>query len=137
LSRLYDALFPPFFSLGSPANWDQNLLPETSQAIDVVREWLRELVYTIDPRNQKMRFLTFSLQANTLSRLFDKTSFQTYIHRAQCMTGFKPREFMRNHNDYVLADCADFTIGKSHTGLAQGLMFAKYIDSILYGLQLC
>jgi hypothetical protein len=60
-----------------------------------------------------------------LSRLFDKASFQTYIGRAQCMAVIRPHDFMRsNHDDYVLADCVAFTIGKSHISVAQGMMFA-------------
>jgi hypothetical protein len=133
LSRLYDALFPPFFSLGSPAGWDQHLLPETAKAIEIVREWLRELVYSIDPWTQRTKFLTFFLQANTLSRLFDKASFQDHINRARCMTTIRPHAFIRSaQGHYILSDCVDFTIGKSHIAVARGLMFAMYAISHLF-----
>jgi hypothetical protein len=100
---------------------------ETSRAIDVVQDWLRELVYTIDPlsRVQSTRFLAFFMQANALAKILGQNTFVDYIWRARCMVDLRPRAFMRSsQGDYILNDCVEMTLGRSAVSVAQGLLFA-------------
>jgi hypothetical protein len=91
-----------------------------------VKDWLKELVFTIDPRTQRSRFLPFFLQANILISLLDEQSSLEYVRRALCMTIVRPSEFIRSrYNDYVLDDALESIIGRSDVSLARGLLFAK------------
>jgi hypothetical protein len=127
LSKLYEAIFPPYFSLGSPCLWDKELLPETSKAIDVAQDWLRELVYTINPflKPQSTRFLTFFMQANALSKILGQEAFREYISRARCMVDLRPFNYFRSaEGHYILNDCVEMTLGQQPASVAQGLLFA-------------
>jgi hypothetical protein len=127
LSKLYEAIFPPYFALGSPCLWDKELLPETPKAINVVQDWLRELVYTINPfsRPQLTRFLAFFMQANALSKILGQEAFQEYIWRARCMVDLRPRGYIRSYQGhYILNDCVEMTLGRQPASVAQGVLFA-------------
>jgi hypothetical protein len=126
LSKLYDSLFPPHYSLGSPSCWDRNLLSETPRAVDIVKDWLKELIFSIDPfEKPRARFLPYFMQAGVLAKLFDEQSSLDYIFRARCMC-IKYREFMRPPDgDYVLHDAVAPLIGQSEKALARGMLFAK------------
>jgi hypothetical protein len=127
LSKLYDSLFPPHYSLGSPSCWDRNLLPETQRAVEIVKDWLKELIFSIDPLSlqPRARFLPYFIQAGALAKLFDEQSSHDYMYRARCMV-IRYREFMRPPDgDYVLHDAVAPLIGQSNLSLARGMLFAK------------
>ncbi|KAH8834708.1 hypothetical protein DL96DRAFT_1808678 [Flagelloscypha sp. PMI_526] len=96
LERLYDALFPPFHSLGNLASLRSGLIPEGKEAFQVVKYWSQDLLRT--------RFSDPSIHAQALSELmrisflsffFDKDDAAKYIFAAPCLKRFNDEDLSR------------------------------------------
>ena len=86
LDWLYGVLNPPFNSLGSQAILDLRTFPETETVFDVVKDWVRHLVYTADPWTQPTTFMTTFLRTGVLGFSLDNHNASEYMYHARCIT---------------------------------------------------
>lgn len=88
LAKLHEALFPYHHIAGSPSNLHRGRI--SSQAPQVVKDWVREMIYELNPLELGDRFFTFFLQAVSLAFLFDGSHSQDYIMSAPFMKPLSP-----------------------------------------------
>jgi hypothetical protein len=127
LSKLYEALFPVHYQVGSP--WTSQLAqsPETTEAIGVVKEWLRETLYDISPWTFQGPVVTAFMQAVTLAFLFDPKSAQEYLVRTQCITTLPPKSFIRSRmGDSIFVDILRAFEGFESSAALQSVLSARY-----------
>ncbi|KAG2360021.1 hypothetical protein BDR07DRAFT_1487589 [Suillus spraguei] len=94
LKHLYEAINPPFFIQGSPADLDMSLMPLRLDSMKVVKLWIRESFYSLDPFYTQAEFLTALMGITSLSFAFDRHDAPVYISRAKCMVS-RPSELFR------------------------------------------
>jgi hypothetical protein len=94
INRLYEALNPSVYYLGTVANLDVALIPEAERAIDVVKSWSRDFLYS--QRRMDTMLLTTVYQTTNLCFFLDKPNALQYIHRAPVFDVFDVRSYCRS-----------------------------------------
>jgi len=118
-------LNPPFYLLGTPANLNVALIPEAQKGFQVVKEWIRNLVYKLDHRPQTP-FLTTLMRAAYLSFTFDRKQASDYMYRARCMTTSPfPQEYYRGPGEYIVGELLASLEGTQVWCLSGGVLFVK------------
>ncbi|KAG6865346.1 hypothetical protein C0993_008151 [Termitomyces sp. T159_Od127] len=79
ISQLYESFNPPFFYLGTQALLDPAEIPEFKKGIQVVKEWLREVAYSLDVYPE-VHFLTNMFRISNLALTFDRRDALRYLH---------------------------------------------------------
>jgi hypothetical protein len=100
-----------------------------------VKDWLRELIYTLDPFHHQAVFLTFFLQALTLHRLISLPSRTPldFVQKSKCMTTRRPEKFVRSkQGDYILLDVYGAIANDQRFSISQGILFIKYVLFALF-----
>ncbi|KAI0089831.1 hypothetical protein BDY19DRAFT_992789 [Irpex rosettiformis] len=128
ISRLYEAYFPVHSKAGSALQLDLALIPEADKGFEIVKEWIRDLLYTqcfeyLGPWN----FLTFIAEVATLALRFEKHNAFDYFRRAPCVTMDRPERYIRNGGRYIVWDLLDFLGRTSATSLSAGVCFIKHV----------
>ncbi|KAG2070627.1 hypothetical protein BDR04DRAFT_1099616 [Suillus decipiens] len=133
LSHLYEALNPPFFIQGSLADLDMSLMPFRLDGMKVVKLWIRESFYSLDPFWINSQFLTAVMRITSLSFAFDRNDASSYISRAKC-TGSGPLELLRKGDRrYMVHDLLNSYRGATHTSISSGILYLLHIlDNRLY-----
>ncbi|KAG2132369.1 hypothetical protein DEU56DRAFT_859536 [Suillus clintonianus] len=133
LTHLYEALNPPFFIQGSPADLDMSLMPFRLDGMKVVKLWIRESFYSLDPFWTNSQFLTAVMRITSLSFAFDRNDASSYISRAKCMVSRPAELIRRGDNRYMLKDLLNSYQGAICSSVSSGILFLLHVlDNRLY-----
>ncbi|EGN94529.1 hypothetical protein SERLA73DRAFT_114784 [Serpula lacrymans var. lacrymans S7.3] len=130
ITRLYEALNPPYHMLGHISNLDLTRIPDAQQGCQVVIDWLRDLLYTLDPRENKPTFLSMASILAGLSLDFDSDAAYSYVRQAPfaAPNGRLPPELLRNKSAfYVINDLIEFLEDKKQYSLTLGILFLNHV----------
>ncbi|KAG1851820.1 hypothetical protein C8R48DRAFT_361252 [Suillus tomentosus] len=133
LKHLYEAINPPFFIQGSPADLDMNLMPLRLDGMKVVKLWIRESFYSLDPFHTQAEFLTVLMGITSLSFAFDRDDAPVYISRAKC-TISGPFELVRKWDKrYMVHDLLNSYQGAIRSSISSGISYILHVlDNRLY-----
>ena len=124
LNSLYEALNPPFFIQGSLADLDMSLMPFGLDGMRVVKTWIRESFYSLDPFYMQPQFLTALMRITSLSVAFDRDDAPTYISRAKCIVRSRPTELLRKgDNRYMVEDLLMSYFGTNRSSISSGILY--------------
>jgi hypothetical protein len=125
LSQLYDSLYPPFFMLGCSSNLAMANIKEAQDAFQVVRNWIPQLLDSINPLSPPTAFLTTIMKLGRLAVSIDRQKAETYLYRARCLR-HKPKELLRDpHEDYIVEECLKSMDGRKPWCISAGLLFLR------------
>ena len=130
LGGLYQALFPPHRWLGSIVHLKFKLIPEADKGIQVVRDWVRNLIYTFDLEraspDKKLTFLGDFLNLATLAYTFDQVAAREYMRRASCVSVSRPTDLLRGKEDqYIVFDLILALDGIDRASIVAGVLFLQ------------
>ncbi|KAG1889225.1 hypothetical protein F4604DRAFT_1612723 [Suillus subluteus] len=133
LKHLYEAINPPFFIQGSPADLDMNLMPLRLDGMKVVKLWICESFYSLDPFYTQAEFLTALMGITSLSFAFDRHDAPVYISRAKC-TVSGPLELLRKADGrYMVHDLLSSYQGATRSSISSGILYLLHVlDNRLY-----
>ena len=123
---LHQALYPPIYYLGTIASLDSALIPKAQQAIEVVKSWSRDLLYSRPRWDQKL--LTSVYQEANLCFFLDKLNAQEYIHNAPVFRLFEEMpDYCRSLgiSTCVVSELAHVLQGTDGLFISRGILFVK------------
>ncbi|KAG2096334.1 uncharacterized protein F5147DRAFT_839983 [Suillus discolor] len=127
LKHLYEAINPPLFIQGSPADLDMNLMPLRLDGVKVVKLWICESFYSLDPFFTQAEFLTALMGITSLSFDFDRDDAPAYISRAKC-TISGPLELVRKGDKrYMVHDLLSSYQGASLSSISSGILYLLHV----------
>ncbi|KAG1841504.1 hypothetical protein F4604DRAFT_1598121 [Suillus subluteus] len=127
LEHLYEALTPPLFIQGSFADLDLTLIPHGLAGLRVVKNWIRESFYLLNPSTSP-QFLTTLMRITSLSFAFDRNDAPSYIAEAQCLTRNISTELLRKlDNRYLVRDMLNSYRGATPSSISSGILFLQYV----------
>ncbi|RDB28998.1 TPR and ankyrin repeat-containing protein 1 [Hypsizygus marmoreus] len=129
VNRFYEALKPAFHVLGTQVNLRVSLIPEFQRGLQVLKDWIRELAYTLDFGMQP-RFLAHLIRGAILGYIFDKQEASGYISRSRCMVPPIPPQYLRTPGgEYMLPELLLFLEGNKDTSISAGVLSLRHILS--------
>ena len=130
ISRLYQALHPPVYLLGSLAQFSPSHIPDYARYWERLKIWIRELVYDLSSYPTPF-FITNLLISLDLSLTFDKPEFNNYIHRAKFLQFPPISDYLLGPDGpdrgYVIFDAISSLRDENHFlgSLTRGILFFK------------
>jgi hypothetical protein len=122
LEHLHEALTPPLFIQGSFADLDLTLIPHGLAGLRVVKNWIRESFYRLNPKSP--HFLTTLMRITSLSFTFDLHDAPVYITQAKCLTSNIPTKLLRKpDNRNLVADMLNSYRGAIPSSISSGILF--------------
>ncbi|KAJ7725516.1 hypothetical protein DFH07DRAFT_853912 [Mycena maculata] len=125
ISRLYSALYPSFYRLGSASSLDLSYIPEAEAAFQVVKEWSRRWIYGFE-FIPLMKFLSNLAQVARLSFQLDTKDAMSYLTQSPFI-GIKPTIYLRRGGNYVVTEFLLSLQGKEETCISAGVLFVQHI----------
>ena len=131
LRRLYEALCPPYYKLGSLQNLSPPLIPEFSVGTHVIKAWVCDLLYFINPWFQSNTFMTNFMQGFRLAFRFDASAASDYVHRIRSVASDRPPVLMRSGDTegYIVHYFMGSMTDGDSKGLNKGVLFMKFVIS--------
>ncbi|KAG2109745.1 uncharacterized protein F5147DRAFT_150627 [Suillus discolor] len=127
LEHLYEALAPPLFIQGSFADLDLTLIPHGLVGLRVVKNWIRESFYRLNP-SKSPQFLTTLMRITSLSFAFDRNDAPTYIAQAKLVPKNTFTELLRQpDNRYLVVDMFNSYQGASPSSISSGILFLLHV----------
>lgn len=128
LDRLYEALNPPSYKLGSMANLRDKIMEEYDRGIVVVRGWIREAFYSLDPYDYGASFLSLFVKLLFLGSGVDRAQIWSYVNRPRCVAVYRPTYLLRPpKRDYVLHELISLMKSESLASLSHGVLLVRYV----------
>ncbi|KAF8151966.1 hypothetical protein K438DRAFT_1778624 [Mycena galopus ATCC 62051] len=128
LARLYAVLNPVSYQFGSAASLDLNLIPEAPAALPIVKEWVRDGVYTLGFLPE-FHFLTRLVQLAQLGFQFDGRNAMSYLTHGPCM--LDPRQPLKYRRPpegrYVVAEFISALEDQNEWSLSAGVVFLRHV----------
>lgn len=127
---MYEAIFPPYYKLGSLHALSPETIPELEQGLQVVKVWARDLLYRLNPYRPAHLFLTMLLRTARLAFIFDPKAACDYVPRVPSVSTNKPTALMRvreAEKAYVVQDFVGFMQNSEVFSLNQGVLFLKCV----------
>lgn len=129
LRRLYEALHPQHFRLGSIHALSPALLPELPQARQIITVWVRDFLNRSLPHHRPaFAFLTNLMRATNLAMLFDHTAASAGLETIPAYhvpVSERPRHLVRNEV-YVVHDLISAVQCNDINSLNRGVLVLKY-----------
>ncbi|KAJ7836348.1 hypothetical protein B0H14DRAFT_2794293 [Mycena olivaceomarginata] len=125
ISRLYSALYPSFYRLGSASSLDLASIPEAEAGFQVVKEWVRSWVYDFE-FFPAPKFLSNLAQVARLSFQLDRKDAMSYLTNSPFMR-MQPSVYMRPGNNYIVGEFLWLLEGKQEICLSAGVLFVRHI----------
>ncbi|KAG1825456.1 uncharacterized protein BJ212DRAFT_276627 [Suillus subaureus] len=127
LEHLYEALTPPLFIQGSFADLDLTIIPHGPAGLRVVKNWIRESFYRLNPSTSP-QFLTTLMRITSLGFVFDRNNAPTYIAQAKCLTQNRSIKLLRKpDNRYLVTDILNSYRGATPSSISSGILFLQYV----------
>lgn len=123
LKHLYEAINPPFFIQGSPADLDMNMMPLRLDSMRVVKLWIRESFYSLDPFYTQAEFLTALMGITSLSFAFDRHDAPGYISRAKCTVSGPLQLYHKLDGRYMVRDLLSSYQGATRSSISSGILY--------------
>lgn len=129
LRQLYEAIYPPYYKLGSVHVLSPSLIPEFELGRQVVNVWARDRLYALDPRQRpQTAFLTSLMQVSRLAFAFDCSATAEYLPRIPSIMRYRPTMLLQSHDGaYVVHYLIDFMQYNDDRALNKGVLFMKYV----------
>ncbi|KAJ7671947.1 hypothetical protein B0H17DRAFT_1208872 [Mycena rosella] len=125
ISRLYSALYPSFYRLGSAASLELSSIPEAEAGFQVVKEWVRAWAYDFNFM-PPVKFLSNLAQVSRLSFQLDRKDAMSYLTQSPFML-MKPAIYTRPGHNYVVGEFLTSLDGKEQTCISAGVLFARHV----------
>jgi hypothetical protein len=127
LGQLYEALHPAFFKHGSAANLVLDRVPEAVRVLPIVKEWIWEVLSTVEPYRQSRVYLTTVMRAVTLGFAFDANATVQCLSQAHCYMSYRPPYLLRHGIPpiYIVYDLVHSLQGSDPTRLNAGVLFIE------------
>ncbi|PBK59143.1 hypothetical protein ARMSODRAFT_1027641 [Armillaria solidipes] len=125
LNRLYEALHPPYHIFGSISHLALSTIPEAPKALNVVRDWVRTLVYGRE-YHPRTNFLTDVMRTATLAFTFDRSQ-AVYLRNAAYFRIPPPFMYIRQDNYLILHDLLNSMSGAQPWSLTAGFLFVEHV----------
>ncbi|KAJ7576870.1 hypothetical protein C8J56DRAFT_1171170 [Mycena floridula] len=130
IRRLHEALYPPTFALGAYPNVDFTALtPEAQKGLQIAKEWVRTLIYSLK-LEPPIPFLTDLIRYANLALLFDRDSAPYYLRQRDYMpiASFRPARYVsRNGYGYIVDEVLHALQGDQDFCLLAGLEVVKHV----------
>ncbi|KAF9242380.1 hypothetical protein BU15DRAFT_43965 [Melanogaster broomeanus] len=128
LSHLYEAFNPQFHVQGSAADLDLSMMPGGHESIRVMKHWVREALYNLNPNQDRPGFLTAVLKLTSLVIAFDRSGALKCINQAPFNTRYvKPPHFLYTDGRYLVEDIVNLFDGVAQTCISSGILFLRHI----------
>ncbi|KIJ21330.1 hypothetical protein PAXINDRAFT_164864 [Paxillus involutus ATCC 200175] len=128
LGRLYEAFNPQFHVQGSTADLDFSTIPGGYKSKRVMKHWVRDALYNLDPNHDRPGFLTAVLKLTSLVFAFDRSDALKYINQARFNTRhMKPHSFLYTDGHYLVEDIVNLFDGVAQTSISSGILFLRHI----------
>ena len=125
---MYEAIYPPYYKLGSAQILSPELIPEFKPGSQVIKAWIRERLYALDPYHPPNAFLTSLTQASCLALQFDHDDAAAYLRRIPSVMKYRPRVLLWDDNkSYVANYLLDTLQDRDEHALNKGVLFMKYV----------
>ncbi|KAG6332615.1 hypothetical protein ID866_6474 [Astraeus odoratus] len=125
---LYEAFFPPFHAQGTIADLDWSSIPEASDGIRVMKNWVRGAIYSLDSRHMR-QFFTEILRLTRLSFTFDEHDAMKYVTQANGIRYFRRKELFRNGDRYILDDHIISVEATQWSSISAGVLCLRYAEA--------
>lgn len=116
--------------LGSIANLRDKTSTDYPRGIVVVKEWIREAFYYLEPDDWQESFLSLFLKNAFLGFRIDKAQIKTYINQTRCVTVYRPQYLLRilpQNKVYVLHELVSLMTAESPLSLNHGVLFIRCV----------
>ncbi|KAI6137063.1 hypothetical protein F5141DRAFT_66140 [Pisolithus sp. B1] len=123
IAHLYEAFFPPFWAQGSLANLNWSSIQRSSDGIRVMRNWIRNAIYSLEPRHSD-NFLTDILRLTRLSSAFGESDA---LRNANCVRHPCPGMLFRSPGRYIVADMIDSVQSSAESSISAGTFGLRHI----------
>ena len=130
INRLHETLYPSIYYLGTVASLDVALIPGAHRAIEVVKGWSRDFLYS--RHRLDARLLTAVYQTANLCFYLDRANARQYIYGAPVFNLFNTNtDYCRNlgGNDSqgacVVHELARSLQGTDDVFISAGILFVK------------
>ncbi|KAJ7356587.1 hypothetical protein DFH08DRAFT_1075732 [Mycena albidolilacea] len=135
LSRLYAVLNPLSYHLGSAVTLELGLIPEAQPGLQLVKEWIRDCVYTLRFKPE-LHFVTQLIQLAELGFQFDGRNAMAYLNRGPFMVDSARPEIYQRFPDkqYVVAEFITALEDRYGWSVSYGVSFLRHV--ILSGLDI-
>ncbi|KAI1785420.1 hypothetical protein LXA43DRAFT_132940 [Ganoderma leucocontextum] len=128
LRQLYEAVYPPYYKLGSVHDLSPALIPEFKLGGQVIKVWVRDRLYALDPHRPPNAFLTNLIQAARLALKFDQDAAAEYLHRVPTIMIYRPPMLLRdNDKSYVVHYLLHSMQDSDEHALNKGVLFMNHI----------
>ncbi|KAG2132368.1 hypothetical protein DEU56DRAFT_981701 [Suillus clintonianus] len=126
LEHLYEALTPPLFIQGSFADLDLTLIPHGLAGLGVVKNWIRESFYRLNP--SQSQFLTTLMRITSLSFVFDRDDAPAYISQTVFLAPNISTKLLRKpDNHYLVNDMLNSYRGATQSSISSGIMYLRHV----------
>ncbi|KAI0656836.1 hypothetical protein C8Q70DRAFT_1046658 [Cubamyces menziesii] len=132
LRRLYEALYPAHFKLGSIHTLKATLIPELTEGQSIITVWVRDFLSQLCPgrdRQPSLPFLSGLIRVTRIAMLFDSRVASNDMHRIPCMNPgphWRVSSLWRNQT-YVVHDLMSMVQGKHPHALDHGMLFLHHV----------
>ncbi|KAJ7743864.1 hypothetical protein B0H16DRAFT_1889844 [Mycena metata] len=125
ISRLYSALYPSFYRLGSAASLDLSSIPEAEAGFQAVKEGVRSWVYEFEFM-PAMKFLSNLAQVGRLSFQLDRANAMSYSIKSPFML-MQPSIYKRAGSNYVVGEFLSSLDGREPSCISAGVLFVRHV----------
>ncbi|KAI5997877.1 hypothetical protein F5J12DRAFT_895738 [Pisolithus orientalis] len=122
IAHLYEAFFPPFRAQGSLADLKWSSIQGASDGIRVVRHWVRDAIYALEPR-YSADFLTDILRLIKLSSVFGESDA---LQNANCVRRYRPKAFFRYPGRYIVEDMIESNQSATEASIFVGILGLRH-----------
>lgn len=124
-NRLYDALFPPHQLLGTYSNLNRQVIPEAHRGFQIMQEWVRTLVYTLD-FHPATPFLTALGRCANFALVFDERVLE-YFSRNEILFRNPPLRYRREDSNSIVQELLVSYQGHKAICLHYGILYVKHV----------
>ncbi|KAK0440419.1 uncharacterized protein EV420DRAFT_1650550 [Desarmillaria tabescens] len=125
INRLYEALYPPHHMFGSISHLALSTIPEAPKALNVVKDWVRTLVYGRE-YHPWTNFLTDVMRTAALALAIDRSQAD-YLRNAAYFRIYPPFMYIRQGDRLILHDLLDSMSGHQTWSLSAGFRFFEHV----------
>ncbi|KAI0638791.1 hypothetical protein C8Q77DRAFT_1044775, partial [Trametes polyzona] len=131
LRRLYEALHPPHYMLGSPHLLSVTAVPELDEGRHIITVWIRDFLNELRPGRSEGAlhvFLSNLLRATRLAMMFDTRAASAKLHCLPCaFPGVWSLPVLWRDNTYVVQDLLWAMQCRDRGSLERGILFVNHI----------
>ncbi|RPD59349.1 hypothetical protein L226DRAFT_576154 [Lentinus tigrinus ALCF2SS1-7] len=130
LRQLHATMIPGHHNLGGLHALSADSIPELQMGLALVKLWVQDVLYYLEPWRAADQYLTQLLQCARLAFILDFRLAVSCMDRVRCVTEFRPVDLMRKHGDmssYVVHDMLKLLDNSDDVSLNRGFLFVKHV----------